>query len=401
MKRPIFGMLIFILLTASPLSAKELGRIKVLTYNVFGVFVAPAREARMEQIGKEIAKLNPDIIGFQEAFNRKQRALILADLEKNGWGKPYEFYEKRWYGPGAWIVSKYPLEKTKMFTYPVNGTPVDSDWYAQKGVAYARIATPFGPLDFFDTHMIARYTSVKDRRGNIIEDDRSKTDRLLQAEFQAQVVQATNQAGRVRGLVSVGDFNSPPVLLEYHLFAALSALNNVGYELPISDCNGETVDCKPDNRIDHIFYQNYAGDSGFYLKPLKAEMVFSEKVKSRMGMVRMSDHNGLLVEFAALSADDAQAKVGDRSAAKIELASKNISNDLPRLKTEVDKKELNPSDPAGQAWAVQELVKLNAEKNRKNKIPTACAKIIIAGPQRKADLTESDFEQLQKAFNTK
>jgi hypothetical protein len=115
----------------------------------------------------------------------------------------------------------------------------------------------------------------------------------------------------------------------------------------------------------------------------------------------MSDHNGLLVEFAVLTNDDAQAKIGDRSAAKIELASKNISNDLPRLKAEVDKKEINSSDPAEQAWAVQELVKLNAEKDRKNKIPTACAKIIIAGPQRKADLTESDFEQLQKAFNTK
>ncbi len=386
------------LLLSVQLSAKELGRIRVLTYNVFGVLIAPDRAARMEKIGEEIAKINPDIIGFQEAFEARHRKILLQSLEKNGWGKPYQFYQKKWYGPGAWIVSKYPLADAKMLVYPVNGTLKDSDYYAQKGVAYAKVMTPFGPLDFFTTHLIARYAKVYDQQGNLIEDDWIKTDRLLQAEQIAWFVQNRNRASSGRSVVAVGDFNSPPVLLEYGLFKSLSGLNNVADELPIINCTAQNEDCKLDQRIDHIFYSNYPGSNGFYLKPVKTELVFYEKVKTGKGELMMSDHNALLTEFAALTPDDPEAKIGDRDWAKVMLLDKNVDADLPRLEKEVSAQKLNIADPAWQVFSVKMLDLLNAEQDRKNKIPTALAKIITFTPGRESNLSGEDYAQLEKAL---
>jgi len=384
---------IMVLIFSLPAQAEELGRIKVLTYNVFGVFVAPNRGARMAKIGAEVAKLDPEVIGFQEAFNRKQRARILSDLEKSGWGKPYEFYRKNWYGPGAWIVSKYPFEQTEGLTYPVNGTPLDSDYYAQKGVAYARIKTPFGPLDFFDTHMIARYSNVYDRRGRLVEDDWSKTDRLLQAEYMAR---AAALSRGLRSLVAVGDFNSPPVLLEYRLFKALSGLNNVADELPIDRCPASEEDCILEQRIDHIFYRNYAAGQGFFLKPVRLELVLNEKVSTSMGQINLSDHNGLLAEFAVLSGDDPGAKIGIE--AKIYRLPEAASAEFtPAMEQALEKGAINPADPDWTRFSAAMLQKLNDLRARRNKVPTTLAKILTAKPGEELTLEKSDLENLEKA----
>jgi hypothetical protein len=294
-------------------------------------------------------------------------------------------------------VSKYPFEKTGMLVYPVNGTAFDSDYYAQKGVAYARVKTPYGPLDFFTTHFIARYTLSEDLQGNVIEEDWIKSDRLLQAEQMAWFISKTNQENKGRSLVAVGDFNSPPVLLEYGLFKNLSGLNNTVDETGIAGCTTEKRRCELEHRIDHVFYQNYQGQSGFFLKPVKAQIVFSEKVKSGNATVKMSDHDGLLVEFAILSTDDPGAKVGDRNRAKIELLRENISKDLPRLKQEAQSGEIK-IDQSWNAFAAQTLKQLNDHKDRWNKIPTVCARILAANPGEKLKLSEKDRKELEKAL---
>jgi len=397
MKKIFVAFAVAALLFSEPVFGKELGRVKILSYNIWGVFIAPARKTRAQVIGKEIAKLDPDIIGFQEAFNSRHREIILKDLEKSGWGKPYSYYQKKWYGPGSWIVSKYPFEETAMLVYPVNGTAFDSDYYAKKGAAYARVKTPYGPIDFFATHMIARYTLSQDLQGNVIEEDWIKSDRLLQAEQMARFVQNKNQESKVRSLVAVGDFNSPPVLLEYGLFKNLSGLDNTVDETGISNCTPEMRRCRLERRIDHVFYQNYQGQSGFFLRPVKAEIVFQEKVKSGNTTVKMSDHDGLLVEFEVLSADDAGAKIKDRGMAKIELLNQDIEKELPRLKQEAQSNELKIG-PAWNVFAVQTLEKLNADKNRWNKIPTVCARILAADPGDKLKLSPKDQKELEKAF---
>lgn len=390
--RIFWAMLGFFL--AFEVSAKELGRIKILTYNVFGVLVAPARKARMEKIGEEIAELNPDVIGFQEAFEARHRRALVESLERSGWGKAYEFYQKKWYGPGAWIVSRYPLLEVKMRFYPVNGTALDSDYYGKKGVAYARVKTPFGPLDFFTTHLIARYTGLYDRQGNLRENDWLKVDRLLQAEQAAWFIQNSNSGSGARSLVAVGDFNSPPALLEYKLFQELSGLNNVADETPIQNCSGELEDCKLSERIDHIFYQNYSGPSGFYLKPVRTELVFYHQVPTRAGKIKLSDHNGLLTEFAVLSADDPEAKISDRTRAGISLMAQAGSENFSGLKAQLSGGDNVIKDPVWKVFAVKTLDQFNQDQNREEKVVITLAKILTA--DQPLALDQGEVEQVRE-----
>ncbi len=392
MKRIFLTAIAFLL--AGQVSAKELGRIKVLTYNVFGVMVAPARKARMEKIGEEIGKLNPDVIGFQEAFAERHKQEILAGLEKSGWGKPYQFYQKKWYGPGAWIVSKYPLEDAQMHCYPVNGTALDSDYYAKKGMAYARVQTPFGPLDFFTTHLIARYTDLYDREGKLRENDWIKNDRLLQAEQAAWLIQNSNSKSGTRSLVAVGDFNSPPLLLEYKLFKDLSGLNNVADETPILNCSAQNEDCRLDQRIDHIFYQNYPGPSGFYLQPVKTELVLDQPVSTRRGRIKLSDHNGLLTEFAVLGDDDPGAKISDRSRAEVSLTAQAAAGNFSGLKAQLDRGDGLLKDPAWKIFAVKNLDQFNREGNRTNRATILLAKVLTA--TQPVALSSSEVAQIRE-----
>ena len=350
-------------------------------------------------IGEEIAKLNPDIIGFQEAFAKRQRKEILAGLEKAGWGKPYEFYENHAYGPGVWIVSKYPIEKAKNFTYPLNGTPKDSDWYAQKSVAYARVKTPFGPVDLFDTHFIARYTDTFDKQGKLVEDDTSKTDRLCQADFMATKINQTAKENQDRSIIAVGDFNSEPVLLEYKLFNAIAGLNNVVYELPIQNCTAKEPDCNLDRRIDDVFYQNYSDGSGFFLKPVSAELVLYTKYPTKKGDLRLSDHNGLIVDFAVLTSDDAGIKPVSRDKALVMLANGKRPVVTPAMKNDLAAGKIIAGDPDWVAFCVNALDQLNATRNRKNKIPTAAAKILSARPGSQVTLDPKDIDEVKKAFD--
>ncbi len=378
------------------LSARELGKIRVLTYNIWGVFIARNRQVRAEEIGKEIAKLNPDIIGFQEAFNKKHRQLILEGLERSGWGKPYQVYFKKWYGTGVWMVSRYPIEEKEVYHYPVNGYPLNSDFYARKGVGYIRVKTPFGPLDFFNTHMIARYrpTYIK---GELVEEDRLKTDRLLQVEAISRFIQAENQASGVRSLVAVGDFNSPPILLEYQLLVGLSGLRNVVDEVGLKDCLSSKKICKPKQRIDHIFYQNYFSEAGFYLKPLWAKVVLDQPVETRKGKMLLSDHKGLLVEFAVLSPDDPEAKVSNRKEAEILLLEQSSELDLAQIEKDLARAKANPQELNWKLFCLLTLEKLNQKRARWNKIPTSCAKILTS-KLKEEKLSEKDIKRFKKAL---
>ncbi len=394
MKRVLFVILSLAIFSSA--QAKELGKLRVLTYNIWGVFIAPKRKLRAKLIGKEIAKLNPDIIGFQEAFNKKHRQLILSELRASGWGKPYQVYFKKWYGTGIWIVSKYPIEDAKIYHYPVNGYPLNSDFYAKKGVAYARIKTPFGPVDFFNTHMIARYKPVV-IKGEVFEEDRLKTDRLLQAFAISAFIQEMNLQSKNRSLIAVGDFNSPPLLLEYKLLKILSGLNNVVDEVELKGCEQGEKSCQLSKRIDHIFYQNYSASNGFYLKPVSARVVLNKPVPSPKGKIKPSDHNGLLVEFLVLSDKDKRVKLGNRSNAQVLLLNEAEKIDYSAIKADLEKAIAHPKERSWKIFLLKALDELNQKKKRWNKIPTTCARILVSDKSA-LKLSSQDVSRLKKAL---
>ncbi len=393
-------LIIGIIFLVSPcLYAKELGRLKVLTYNIDGVIGAQKRHERAKKIGEEAARLNPDIIGFQEAYDQSHRDMIMQALEQSGWGKPFEYYDKNHYGPGVWIVSKYPVTKGRMGFYPVNGPVYDPDFFGSNGAGYAQVQTPWGPVDFFNTHLLARYGALYDKQGRLLEQDPTKTDRVLQVEYYSKFIQDLNRSSGSRSLVAMGDFNSPAVLIEYKLFQALSGLESVEEKLALENCEETIRECRPGSRLDHIFYQNYAGETGFYLKPVRAELVFYEKVKVGTKMMRLSDHNGIFTEFAVMSVEDLSAQVAERERAEIWLLSKDLEDKRDLLKDELERRQVKVSDRAWQIFAVKAMDKMNARKFRKSEVPVALAQVIIGGQAGEALLSADNLKQMEFAWS--
>jgi hypothetical protein len=71
---------------------------------------------------------------------------------------PYsKFYFSGVLGGGLAILSKWPIESTTMWQYPLNGRPTAfwrGDWYVGKGVASALIRHSSGKLiEIFNTHV--------------------------------------------------------------------------------------------------------------------------------------------------------------------------------------------------------------------------------------------------------
>jgi len=141
--------------------------INVISLNCWGLkFISKHRNERLTEIGKRIAEADPapQIVGLQECWTmqdyqsiRKQTKHILSH------GK---FYHSGIFGGGLVILSKWPIEESSMFRYPLNGRPTAffrGDWYVGKGVACARIR--FGPgakdvVEVFTTHVSLTFVQL-------------------------------------------------------------------------------------------------------------------------------------------------------------------------------------------------------------------------------------------------
>lgn len=134
--------------------------INVISLNCWGLkFLSKFHEERLLEIGKRIAAADPtpQIVGLQECWTQKDYRAIRAETKHI---LPYgKFYYSGIFGGGLAILSKWPIEESNMFRYPLNGRPTAffrGDWYVGKGVASARIR--FGPdekdvMEVFTTHV--------------------------------------------------------------------------------------------------------------------------------------------------------------------------------------------------------------------------------------------------------
>lgn len=132
----------------------------MITLNCWGLkYIAKFRNERLLEIGKRIASANPvpQIVGLQECWTQHDYQAIRKETKHI---LPYgKFYHSGIFGGGLAILSKWPIEESSMFRYPLNGRPTAffrGDWFVGKGVASARIR--FGPglkdvLEVFTTHV--------------------------------------------------------------------------------------------------------------------------------------------------------------------------------------------------------------------------------------------------------
>ena len=180
--------------------------INTLTLNCWGLkYLSKYRSERLREIGRRLAEFSPqlDIVGLQECWTyadyagiRKQTRQIL----------PYgKFYHSGIFGGGLVILSKWPLEESSMFRYPLNGRPTAffrGDWFVGKGVATARIRMPDGQrIEIFNTHLHAPY----EREPN----DSYICHRTAQAWDIARLMRDASERGSL--VIGLGDFNMVPM----------------------------------------------------------------------------------------------------------------------------------------------------------------------------------------------
>ena len=176
-------------------------RLRVITWNIWGIFgLTPRRAERMQVIAHQVVKMKPDIAGFQEVFVQTDRDLITTALREAG--LPHSrYFPSGLVGSGLLLVSRYPIESDGFIRYTENGRPEamhHGDWWAGKGLSLSTLRLPNDTLLYVaNTHMHARY-----REG------------LYRATQLAQAQQLIPWAARVKAANApalwLGDWNNKP-----------------------------------------------------------------------------------------------------------------------------------------------------------------------------------------------
>ncbi|KAK5990883.1 Inositol phosphosphingolipids phospholipase C [Cladobotryum mycophilum] len=164
---------------------------------------------------------SPDIVGLQECWTQDDYLAIreaTADILPHG-----KFYFAGAFGGGLAILSRWPIESSSMFRYPLNGRPTAfwrGDWYVGKGVACASVR--FGParkdvIEVFNTHTHAPYESGPN--------DSYICHRTAQAWEISKLINAATDRGHL--VVALGDFNMLPRSFAHRIITGRSGVRDV------------------------------------------------------------------------------------------------------------------------------------------------------------------------------
>ncbi|TKA30485.1 hypothetical protein B0A50_02713 [Salinomyces thailandicus] len=198
--------------------------LRAISLNCWGLkFLSKHRNERLTEIGRQLAQASPEpsIVGLQECWTQ-QDYLAIRELTKHV--LPYgKFYWSGIFGGGLAILSKWPIEESSMYRYPLNGRPAAffrGDWYVGKGVASARIR--IGParkdvVEVFCTHLHAPY----EREPN----DSYICHRTAQAWEIAKMMRHAAERGHM--VLGLGDFNMIPLSLAHRIIEAHAPVKDI------------------------------------------------------------------------------------------------------------------------------------------------------------------------------
>ena len=240
--------------------------LKVVTYNVQALWVVGRnRPARMREIARVLTDLDPDIVGFQEVFVAKDRA-VLIDALKYSRLKYHEYFRSATVGSGLLVMSAFPIQEHYFHRYSVSNPWYkvwEGDWWAGKGVCLARIALPDGGMiDFYNTHAQAGY-------GNPAYKDL----RVIQMAELAAFINKTRT--RTAPALLTGDMNCRP--------------GAVDFETAVSGA-GLTRAMTIDTSIDHIF----SVDDPRYVFETIETVTIPTRIQKDGKSFQLSDHPGYL-----------------------------------------------------------------------------------------------------------
>lgn len=281
---------------------------KLLTFNTWGLkFVSKFRKERLMAIADRLAaqmqspdETDYDIIALQEIWTEEDWNYIdevCADK--------YPF--RRWFssgiiaGPGLAVLSKFPIEKSFLYRFPINGRPsafFRGDWYVGKSLAITILHIGNGStIALLNSHMHAPYSTTGDAAYDC--------HRACQAWDIAMLVNELKQAGH--SVILVGDLNSRPNSLPFNIFEKEAGLND-SWEILNGKTNLELVKTmepweqiiraattcdsilntwRSDRRPDEACRLDYALIDKSKLKPVNATVEFTDKIP---GVGSYSDH---------------------------------------------------------------------------------------------------------------
>ncbi|MBX3179454.1 MAG: endonuclease/exonuclease/phosphatase family protein [Candidatus Hydrogenedentes bacterium] len=240
--------------------------LRVVTFNIQDLYLrSQDRPRRMKAIAAKLYTLDPDIVGFQEAFIAADREILMRELAPSRL-KYFEYYPSGTVGSGLLIASAFPIQEAWFHRFTASNPFYkvwEGDWWAGKGVALARIALPEGGLiDFYNTHAQAGY-------GNPAYDAvRAQQMREL-ADFMNASRCPTAPA------LLAGDMNCRPGDPEFEIAVSGAGLARVMI--------GES-------RIDHLF----AAESDAYTVEVESTEPIEAAVRLGDTVLELSDHTGYM-----------------------------------------------------------------------------------------------------------
>lgn len=282
--------------------------LKVLSFNVWGVFAAKHIKERMLALGARLIEF--DIICLQEQFAAEDMDLIMSQVPRG------LFHVRRFpssfVGSGLTILSKYEITSAHFEPFVSQGRPesvLQGDYMAQKGVALARIRlvmdstsnllAPASPLRLsfgndnraddpsnvidvlvYNTHLIAQYERYSEIGG--YDNESNAAARLSQALNMAQFIVHT---ARPRDFIIVcGDFNAAPDAPEMKLILAFCHAHGINLHRSLIH----------DGRSNETFSdKNAFNGKGSYLKLMSME----EDRPVQLDHILVSTRTMLLVPF--------------------------------------------------------------------------------------------------------
>lgn len=291
----------------------DINTFKLLTFNTWGLkYVSKFRKERLVAIADRLAKSNEgvkdyDIIALQEIWTSE-------DWEYFDKVCSVKYPYRRWFsagiltGPGLAVLSKYPIKKTFLYRFPINGRPSAfwrGDWYVGKSVAVTILVLQNGStIALLNSHMHAPYATKGDAA--------YETHRACQAWEIAVIVEELKEAGHA--VILVGDLNSRPGSLQYNILEKEARLND-SWELlngktdlqlvktmdpweqiirAATTCDSILNTWRSDRRLDEACRLDYALVDNNMLRPIKANVEFTEKIP---GIGSYSDHFAYTATF--------------------------------------------------------------------------------------------------------
>lgn len=251
----------------SQISEKEETNLSILSLNCWGLPFTTDKKVRIESIAKEIASGRFDLIGIQELWMQSDWELIYSLSQKNGLEYGYYYYAGA-LGSGIGIISRYPIVEIDFLKFSVSGKPQNiyqGDYYGGKGVALARLDTPFGSVDFYTTHFIAKYS----------DQDEYRSHRIAQSIEALQFIKSTSKSEYV---ILSGDINSEPNTLEYEIITTLGDFIDSFKSFRPNEMGYTVAQSNPLNfmglnrRIDYIFIHS----DGLAYSILKSNVVLEQ-----------------------------------------------------------------------------------------------------------------------------